>query len=175
MSAEKKFLDEEFRAFMEYHVASLVSAKFFYTNMEPAWTMLVEYSDTAAPQNISPSSSPVPQKIHTSQQPTPFIAPAELRSILPPPVDTFHVLSEEEKVLYHCLRLWRNQKAKECGYSPCILFTNEQLAKMAKQKPCTLESLRKIQGIGDGKEEKYGQIVIGIIQNFLQKRQQSNG
>ncbi|NUM35019.1 MAG: HRDC domain-containing protein, partial [Candidatus Brocadiae bacterium] len=156
---QNSFQDEEFRAFMEYQSASLVSAKFFYANSQPAWTMLVEYSDAPSCKEVSSRHGPLP---------------AEWTSLLPPVVDTIKELVDDDVLLYNLLRQWRNNKAKECGYSPGILFTNEQLAKMAKLKPCSLQKLREIPGVGNGKEEKYGADLVGIIQNFLQRKQPPN-
>lgn len=81
-------------------------------------------------------------------------------------------LSEQETNLYGLLRKWRNDVAKEKGYGPYILFTNVQLAKIAKEKPQTLEKLGLIHGIGDSKLENYGKTVLAMVQDFCNRKQQ---
>ena len=45
-------------------------------------------------------------------------------------------------------------------YAVC---TNEQLAEMAKARAATLADLKKIDGFGDAKAEKYGEAFLAAI------------
>mgnify|MGYP006309988077 FL=1 len=86
-------------------------------------------------------------------------------------------MNQEEKQLYEKLRKWRNERAKQEEVSPFILFSNDHLTKIAKEKPDSLEKLSKIYGVGKKKSDKYGDAVLKIIREesknkSLKKEQQ---
>ncbi len=64
--------------------------------------------------------------------------------------------------LFNLLRDWRSQKSKKEGVPPYILFTNQQLADIVKKRPQTIAELTQIDGIGNGKSQKYGSDILGI-------------
>ena len=71
-------------------------------------------------------------------------------------------LSEADMGLFNLLRDWRSQKSKKEGVPPYILFTNQQLADIVKKRPQTIAELTQIDGIGNGKSQKYGGDILGI-------------
>ncbi len=71
-------------------------------------------------------------------------------------------LSEADMGLFNLLRDWRSQKSKKEGVPPYILFTNQQLADIVKKRPQSLAELTQIDGIGNGKSQKYGDDILGI-------------
>ncbi len=72
------------------------------------------------------------------------------------------MLSEADMGLFNLLRDWRSQKSKKDGVPPYILFTNQQLAEIVKKRPQSLAELTQIDGIGNGKSQKYGADILDI-------------
>ena len=142
-----KFDDVEFQNFVNSHNIADVDKKFFYHDC-PCWTVFVTYlTEEYFPDNIH-----VDKKIKIE-------------------------LNQEEKQLYEKLRKWRNERAKQEEVSPFILFSNDHLTKIAKEKPDSLEKLSKIYGVGKKKSDKYGDAVLKIIREesknkSLKKEQQ---
>lgn len=81
-------------------------------------------------------------------------------------------LTDNDKILFQQLKLWRNEKAKSDGINAFIICHNSQLIEIAKIKPDTIEKLKTINGIGKQKSEKYGQEILEIIkkQDELNKK-----
>ena len=73
------------------------------------------------------------------------------------------VLTTEEFAVFSKLRELRKELASKDGVPPFVVFTDEQLASIVKQKPENLGKLTAIQGIGQVKAEKYGDAVIKTI------------
>ncbi|MCL2382350.1 MAG: HRDC domain-containing protein [Treponema sp.] len=93
------------------------------------WALLVEYLDTQAKGS---SSEPVKGK-----------------------VDYKEILEAGDFSLFSKLREIRKKLAEENGLPVYAVCTNEQLAEMAKRRPANLSECMKIEGIGQGKAEKY--------------------
>ena len=51
--------------------------------------------------------------------------------------------------------------ADETKTPPYNIFNNAQLAAMATELPKTIADLRKIDGVGDKKADKYGELFMG--------------
>ncbi len=78
-------------------------------------------------------------------------------------------LSEAEKILFEKLRVWRREKAEENGIPVYLISTNEQLKEIIRKRPKTFEEIKRINGFGKKKIEKYGKELIEIITNFYKK------
>ncbi|MCL2599960.1 MAG: HRDC domain-containing protein [Treponema sp.] len=70
-------------------------------------------------------------------------------------VDYREVLSPADFSMYSKLRDARKKLAEEGGLPVYAVCTNEQLAEIAKRRPASLTDCMKIEGIGQGKAEKY--------------------
>lgn len=81
--------------------------------------------------------------------------------------DYKNILSQEDFSLFVKLREWRKNMAAEEGTPVYVIFTNEQLAAMSSERPDSLSKLKRIEGVGDGRGEKYGNAVISIIRNVI--------
>jgi len=81
-------------------------------------------------------------------------------------VDYKAVLSQEDFSVFARLRDWRKDEAAREGIPVYVIFTNEQLAEIAKLKPAALGQLKKIDGVGDARIEKYGAAVCRLISGF---------
>ncbi|MCL2209127.1 MAG: HRDC domain-containing protein [Treponema sp.] len=70
-------------------------------------------------------------------------------------IDYKEILSAEDFIIFSKLREIRKKLAEENGLPVYAVCTNEQLAEIAKRKPKNLAECKKIEGIGQGKAEKY--------------------
>ena len=77
--------------------------------------------------------------------------------------DYMKVLSHKEFSVFSKLRELRKKLAAKDSVLPFVVFTDEQLALIVRQKPENLEKLTAIQGIGQSKTEKYGSAVLKIL------------
>jgi superfamily II DNA helicase RecQ len=75
-------------------------------------------------------------------------------------IDYKEVLSEEDFAVFSTLRELRKKIAEEDGVPVYTVFTNDQLAQIVTGKMSTLSQLKGIQGVGDRKIEKYGNIFM---------------
>ncbi len=85
-------------------------------------------------------------------------------------VDYKEVLSMEDFAVFAKLRDWRKQKAAEEAVPVYQIFTNEQLAAMAERRVTSRSELMEIEGIGEGRCEKYGKFVIEILSRKDQEK-----
>ena len=83
-----------------------------------------------------------------------------------PRIDYRKELSDEDFQVFAALREWRNARSVATAAPAYTLFTNEQIAEIAKRRPKTIAELGKIAGIGQGKSASYGADVIAIVEKF---------
>lgn len=70
---------------------------------------------------------------------------------------------EEDKELFEKLRQLRLRLAQQQGMPPYIIFSDKVLHLLASYKPRTLEAFGAINGIGEYKQQKYGQVFLEVI------------
>ncbi len=80
-------------------------------------------------------------------------------------VDYREILSPEEFAIYAKLRDWRKETSEKEGLPMYVIFTNEQMAQMARRRVGCATDLKEIDGVGDARIEKYGETVVRIIQD----------
>lgn len=78
-------------------------------------------------------------------------------------VDFKTLLPPEDFVLFAKLREWRKQAAFKEATPVYTIFTNEQLAEIARRRCATLAALGEIDGIGPARLEKYGRQVLDFM------------
>ncbi len=78
-------------------------------------------------------------------------------------VDYKAVLDAPTFALFSRLREVRKALAEKENLPPYAVFTNEQLAAVARARCGTLEALGKIEGIGAARIEKYGAPVLATV------------
>ncbi|MEK5038053.1 NERD domain-containing protein [Sporosarcina sp. FSL K6-3457] len=71
------------------------------------------------------------------------------------------LLSDEELELK--LKKFRKKLADETERKAFHIFTNKTLDSLIEMRPTTLEALRKVEGIGDKKQEEFGAELVAII------------
>ena len=82
-------------------------------------------------------------------------------------VDYRAVLSKDDFVLFSRLRELRKRLAAEDGVPIYAVFTNEQLAAMARNRSSSLEELAAIEGIGRARVERHGEAFLALIKEPL--------
>jgi superfamily II DNA helicase RecQ len=81
----------------------------------------------------------------------------------PPKVDYREVLTPEQFAVFSRLRNRRKELADRDGVQVYAVMTNEQLAEMVRMEVGTLEGLRKIDGVGQARSEKYGEALLAAM------------
>lgn len=75
-------------------------------------------------------------------------------------VDYRAVLSDDDFTCYAGLRELRKRLAEGAGVPVYAVFTNEQLAAIARLRPQTLSSLQTLEGIGEARIQAYGPAIL---------------
>lgn len=75
-------------------------------------------------------------------------------------------LTEAGRLCYEKLRQWRKVTAENEGIPPYVIAKNSHLGEIVKKQIKTLEGLKKLNGFGTKKIEKYGNDICGIIKAF---------
>jgi superfamily II DNA helicase RecQ len=78
-------------------------------------------------------------------------------------VDYRQVLSPAHFVVFSVLREARKKIATNEGVSAYIVFTDAELAEIAQLPEISLSKLKSIKGIGDKKADKYGKLLIDLL------------
>jgi superfamily II DNA helicase RecQ len=78
-------------------------------------------------------------------------------------VDYKQILSPEDFAVFVKLRQWRKTAAEKEGIPVYTIFTNEQLAEIARLRVGSKTELGRIEGIGEGRLKKYGDEVLQVL------------
>ena len=82
-------------------------------------------------------------------------------------IDYKEVLNEEDFTIFVELRNLRKQVAEQHGVPVYAIFTNEQLAAMVTGRVTTLAQLQTIEGVGESRLVKYGEVFVdGLLGLF---------
>ena len=81
-------------------------------------------------------------------------------------VDFKSVLPPDDFALFAKLREWRKALANRDAVPVYTIFTNEQLAEMARRRCSSMAALSEIGGVGQGRIEKFGRDVLEVIGGF---------
>ncbi len=79
-----------------------------------------------------------------------------------PMVDESELTVEEMKI-YSALKKWRNDLAKESGWSAFRICHNSHLVSISKAKPQTLDDLKHIKSFGESRTANYGDDIISLL------------
>ena len=74
--------------------------------------------------------------------------------------------SEETRLLFEALRAWRLEEARRLEQPAYCIFWDSVLKAIAQAKPGTIEEMRRIDRIGNGRIEKYGEALLEVIKAF---------
>ncbi len=129
--------EEELNRFLRSHRAISVEKELINNGGTPCWCFCVEYL----------LNSPLPE-VKVSGRPR---------------VDYKEVLSADDFAVFARLRDARKQLAAAEAIPVYAVCTNEQLAEMAKGHAAAMADLKKIDGFGDAKAEKFGAAFLAAI------------
>ncbi len=86
-----------------------------------------------------------------------FERPRKRRGVAgPPPIGA-------DGALFEALRAWRRDEAARQRVPPYVIFHDRSLADIARRKPAGRPDLLAIDGVGQGKLERYGAAVLEIV------------
>jgi len=72
-------------------------------------------------------------------------------------------LDTEAMTLFDTLRAWRRGEAARQGLPPYVIFHDQTLAEIARVRPRTRAAMAAINGVGQGKLDRYGEAVLGVV------------
>ena len=128
--------EEELNGFLRSHRAVSVQKELVQGGQTACWCFCVEYLLGSAPEGKGGGRQRVDYK---------------------------EILSAEDFAVFVRLREARKELAGKEAIPVYAVSTNEQLAEMAKSHAATLADLKKIDGFGDAKAEKYGETFLLAI------------
>lgn len=76
-----------------------------------------------------------------------------------------------DEALMGMLKELRKQTAKKFNLPPFVIFQDPSLEEMATQYPITLDELKNISGVGEGKAIKYGQPFVDVIAKHVEENE----
>lgn len=127
--------ETEMNAFLRSRRVLAVKKEFVSDGENSFWTFCVEYLESAPAGNV-----PIGGK--------------------PPKVDYKEVLKPEEFEVFSRLRDWRKGAAEKDAVPVYVVFSNEQLAEMVRQRVVSKAQMKQIEGVGEARVEKYGAAVL---------------
>jgi|LakMenEpi03Aug12_release.lakeMendotaPanAssembly.Ray.scaffolds.fasta_scaffold172111_2 superfamily II DNA helicase RecQ len=134
--------EHEVNAFCAQQRVVSIERRLVTVHDRPVWCFCIEYLQSSSPQGAH--------------------AAGDFRSR----VDYRLVLNDDDFRVFSKLRELRKAVAEEEKAPVFTIFTNEQLAAMARQRPTSLAELQRIDGIGEGKAGRYGDRVLGVVGAF---------
>ncbi|MHC1782476.1 MAG: DNA helicase RecQ [Anaerolineaceae bacterium] len=73
---------------------------------------------------------------------------------------------EYDRDLFDLLRTKRKELAEAANVPPYVIFSDRTLVEIASYYPMTSDSLKRINGIGQVKFERYGQLILDLVKDF---------
>jgi ATP-dependent DNA helicase RecQ len=73
--------------------------------------------------------------------------------------------------LFSMLKDLRKNISKKLNLPPFVIFQDPSLADMALQYPITIDELKNIQGVGEGKAKRYGKEFVELIKNYVEENE----
>lgn len=73
--------------------------------------------------------------------------------------------------LFSMLKDLRKKISKKLNLPPFVIFQDPSLADMALQYPVSIEELKYIQGVGEGKAKRYGKEFVELIKSYVEENE----
>lgn len=143
--------ESELNAFLASHQIVEIERRWNDQGGQSSWCFCVEYLE------------------YRKAAPAPVGAAARQRT------DYKERLSPDDFRAYCQLKDWRRDLAVVNAVPPYMVFTNEQLAKIAELRPTSKADLEKIAGVGDARIEKFGDAVLAILSKMGAEPDASSG
>lgn len=90
-------------------------------------------------------------------------------------IDYRNVLDEETFAIFVRMRELRKQIAESEAIPPYAIFTDAEMAEVAKIREPKISELEKVPGIGKKKAEKYGAAFVNLLAEILGKTDETGG
>ena len=74
-----------------------------------------------------------------------------------------------DDTLFSLLKDLRKKIAQSKGVPPYAVFAENSLSEMATTYPCSLDELKNIQGVGEGKAKKFGSTIVDAILKYVEE------
>lgn len=74
-----------------------------------------------------------------------------------------------DAALFVILKDLRKKIAQQKGVPPYAVFAENSLSEMATIYPCSLDELKNVQGVGEGKSKKYGTPIVEAIAAYVEE------
>jgi superfamily II DNA helicase RecQ len=87
-------------------------------------------------------------------------------------IDYREVLDPETFILFAQLRELRKEISTKEGIPTYAVFTNEQLAEIARKRPQEMSKLKEVEGVGESRLQKYGQLFLKQVKDEVQPADQ---
>jgi ATP-dependent DNA helicase RecQ len=75
-------------------------------------------------------------------------------------------LAPADRPLFEILRTWRKALAAEQGVPPYVIFHDRTLMEIAATRPASLPALAAVNGVGEGKLDRYGDAVLRLVRQI---------
>ncbi|HEY8845459.1 MAG TPA: ATP-dependent DNA helicase UvrD2 [Candidatus Limnocylindrales bacterium] len=72
--------------------------------------------------------------------------------------------SPDEDPLFAALRVWRTSRARDDAVPAFVVAHDQTLLAIADLRPASMAALRRVQGIGPAKLDKYGEEILAVIE-----------
>lgn len=73
--------------------------------------------------------------------------------------------------LFAMLKDLRKEISKKLNLPPFVIFQDPSLADMALQYPISIDELKNIQGVGEGKAKRYGKEFVELIKSYVEENE----
>ena len=133
------FLEEELNSFLESKAVVDIRQEFAQCEGGSHWCFSVRWRDGSLTKDVPKRAK----------------ALVDYKEILPP----------ADFVTFARLREVRKELAKAEQVPAYAIFTNEQLAEIAKILPASANALSKIEGVGESRVEKYGGQFLKVLKD----------
>ncbi len=77
-------------------------------------------------------------------------------------------IAPHEEPLWEALRACRKQLADEQGVPPYVIFHDSTLQAILRERPLSAAELLQISGVGQRKQERYGEPFLAVVRDFTQ-------
>ena len=141
--------EADLNRFLAAHRVLAVDRHLVADGARSAWAVCVTYVDrpSTAAADPAPAAATAPPK------------PGQPREA----VDYKAVLAPAEFDLFARLRALRKRLAERDGVPPYAVFSNEQLAAIARARPQSAAALARFPGVGKARLEKYGPALLADL------------
>jgi ATP-dependent DNA helicase RecQ len=100
------------------------------------------------------------------QKPAPKERKRRRTTVLEAFEESVHPSRPDDNVLFEALRKLRLEIAREQGVPPYLVFGDATLHAMVRHRPTTTEAFARLNGVGQVKLARYGEVFVDTIRGF---------